>query len=163
MATFNAASILEPLDYDFTALANHPNNIRELADAKGTTPEPTSERVQAFLQASAREMQRLRREARAAVADAETGKDDPAGDASDAELAAVAGTDAKRGTEARKREAAMYSRLCSGDPSAATLLKLPHRHMAAWCGWLLKEVMDPEAVTGDGTPHLQMVRSPAAG
>lgn len=176
MAAFNAASILESLDWDFTSLAEPPNGITELAGAKGTTPEPTSLQVQAFLQASAREMQRLRRDARAAVA-AEEAKEaaaaeareagetppEPPPDATGAELAVLADADAKRGIATRKREAAMFSKLCSGNPSTEILLLLPHRVMEAWCGWLMKEVMDPEAVTGAGSPQLQIVRSPAAG
>lgn len=175
MAVFNAGTILESLDYDFTALAGSPNNICGLAEAKGTIREPTSLQVQAFMQASAREMQRLRREARAAVADSESAADDgtaagngtgePAGDGdvTDEQLAVLADADAKRGSAARRREAAMYSKLCSGEPSADVLLLLPHRIMAEFGRWLVKEVMDPEAVTGAGSPHLQMVRSPAAG
>lgn len=168
MAVFNAGSILEPLDYDFTAMAGPPNNIRELAEAKGTIKEPTSLQVQAYMQASAREMQRIRREARAVVEAAEKEQDgeapDPgADDATDSQLAAVADRDVKRSEAARKREAAMVSKLCSGDPSTETLLLLPHRIANEFGKWLVQEVLDPEAVTGAGTPHLQMVRSPAAG
>jgi hypothetical protein len=168
VATFNAGTVLERLDYDFSALAGPPNNIRELAEAKGTIREPTSLQVQAYLQASAREMQRLRREARAAVADAETADAageaaEPGPDATDAQLAALASADAKKGDATRRREAAMFSKLCSGDPSTEILLLLPHRIMAAFVEWLMKEVMDPEAVTGAGSPPLAIVRSPAAG
>lgn len=165
MATFNAASILEPLDYDFTSLAGEPNNISELADARGTTPEPSSPQVQAFFQASAREVQRVQREARKALADAEAAEasGEPVPEPTDAELAAQDKAEEKRAEASRRRQAAMVSKLCSGNPSAEILMKLPHRMASAYGEWLVGEINDPEAVTGAGRPPLAIVRSPVAG
>jgi hypothetical protein len=165
VATFNAASILEPLGYDFSSLAGEPNNIKELAGATGVTPEPTSLQVQAFFQASAREMRRLQREARKALADAEAAGESgkPVPEPTDAELAAQARAEEKRAEASRRRQATMVSKLCSGNPSAEILMKLPHRVSQAYGEWLVGEINDPEAVTGAGKPPLAIVRSPAAG
>jgi len=166
MAVFNAASVLEALDYDFTDLAGPPNNIAGLAEAKGTIPEPTERQVRQFLQSSAREMQRIQRQARKAVADAEAknGEGEPAeAAADDAGLAVLADVDMRAADATRRRDAEILAKLCSGQPSAEILMLLPHRIYKAFSEWLLKEVLDPEAVTGAGKPPLAIVRSPAAG
>jgi hypothetical protein len=165
VATFNAGTVLESLDFDFTAMAEPPNSIAELADAKGTIKEPTALQVQTYMQSLAREMQRQRREARAALAAAEKAEADGTEppDETDEQLTVLADADKKKADAARRREAAMVSRLCSGFPGTEMLLLLPHRIANEFGAWLIKEVTDPEAVTGAGSPHLQMVRSPAAG
>lgn len=167
LPAFDAGGIVGALDYDFTALAGAPNNIRGLADAKGTIREPTSLQLQQFMQASAKEMQRIQRQARKAVADsAARDAGDGTGDGApddDAGVTAMADVDIKAANAARKRDAENLSRLCSGDPGAETLLLLPHRIKSAFSEWLLKEMMDPEVVTGAGAPPQQMARPPAAG
>jgi hypothetical protein len=174
MAAFNAASIVEPLDYDFTGMALAPNNIRELADVRGVIPEPSSVQVRRFMQASARELQRIQREAADAAGKAGQGTGEPAEDAegADADIGAgdvadaielLAGADERAGEAARKRDAANVSKLCSGEISAETLMKLPFRIYRGFGKWLWEEITDPEAVTGAGKPHLQIARSPAAG
>jgi hypothetical protein len=168
VASFDAGSVVEALDYTFEPF---------VPGCKGTIKEPTSVQLQAFLTANAKEMQRLRREA---GDDAAGGAADPtagneAGDGappddavlasavSDKLLARIAETDPKKVEAAKLRQAKIFSALCSGEPSAADLLKLPHRQMSAFANWITDELMNPEAVTGDGTPHLQIVRSSAAG
>lgn len=170
MAAFNAASIVEDLDYDFTAMAGHPNYIKELAEAKGTIREPTALQVRNYWQASAKEMQRIRREAEKAVAAGNAGGDAPEPPGTEDEpddepdgLDLVADADPKAAQAIRGRDAANLSKLCSGDPSTEILLALPHRIYLKFAEWLMKEVTDPEAVTGAGSPPLQIVRSPAAG
>ena len=148
-------------------MAGHPNNIRELAEAKGTIREPTALQVRQYFQATAKEMQRMRREARKAVAGekaadaagppgAGDGPDEPGGEVPD-EVDEVADADPKAADATRRRDAMRISKLCSGDPSTEILLALPMRVYLKFGEWLLGEITDPEAVTGAGSPHLRMI------
>lgn len=177
MGAFNAASILDPLDYDFSSLAGKPENISGLADAKGRIPEPSRKQVQQYMQASARELQRLQREAREAAdaveAKAKAGAEPEGAGSEEAGTEArhpvimltdgIAAADMRIADAAHKRDAAILSKLTSGEISTEILLLLPHRVYSAFSEWLVGEVMNPEAVTGAGTPHLTMLKSPAAG
>jgi hypothetical protein len=160
VASFDAGTVIEALDYTLEPF---------VPGRKGTIREPTSVQVQAFLTANAKEMQRLRKEA---------GVEPPAGDgaagevqAADADpemisdelLAKLAAVDPKKVEAAQRRGARIYADLCSGEPSAEDLMKLPHRIMLKFAEWLMGEVMSPEAVTGAGRPHLTAVPSSAAG
>lgn len=168
MGTFNAGTVLESLDYDFTDMAGEPNLIEGLAQAKGTIKEPTRLQFQQFMRDSAREHQRLIAEAQKdAEADGDGSGSEEKGDSPADELAAIsagmARADMRKAETARKNDAAMLSKLCSGNPSTEILLLLPHRVYIAFSQWLYKELSDPEAVTGGGAPHLKMLKSPAAG
>jgi hypothetical protein len=165
MASFDAGGVVEPLDYDFTAMAAAPHNITGLAGVKGTIREPTTVQVQTWLTANAKEMQRLRQEAGDAPPEPAPDADPELPDAAvtDALLAKLAEVDPKKVQAARLRQAKIYSALCSGEPTPEHLALLPHRIMNAFADWISKEVLDPEAVTGAGKPPLQIVRSSAAG
>jgi hypothetical protein len=164
VAGFNAGNVVSPLDYDFSAMAEAPHNIKELAECKGVIAEPSSVQLQAFQTANAKELQRIRKEA-----GAPDGEDDApdgavsAGVISDALLARLADVDPKKVEAARLRQAKIYAAVCSGTPSAETLGFLPHRIMNAFAEWLSDELMNPEAKAGDGKPPLTIVRSSAAG
>jgi len=145
MPSFNAANVVDPLDYDFSAVPG-------LQDVKGTIKEPTSLQVQAYVNATRAEMVRLRRET--GVVDEED---------ADAVLAALEKMDPARTVEAQKRSAEILSALCSGHPTGGQLMKLPHRVMHAFSEWLAKEVLDPEVVTGAGRPRLTSLPSSSAG
>jgi hypothetical protein len=169
MASFDAGGVVEPLDYDFTAMAAAPHSITGLAGVKGTIREPTSVQVQTWLTANAKEMQQLRQEGGAEQAGpkpesaADGAAELPDAAVTDALLAGLAEVDPKKVRAARLRQAKIYSALCSGEPTAEQLALLPHRIMNAFADWLSREVLDPEAVTGAGRPPLQIVRSSAAG
>ena len=161
MAGFDAGGIVEPLAYDFTAMAKPPHDIAGLANAKGTIREPTSLQVEKFLDTSRRDILRQRREL------ADQGLADTDGMTQDQILEAFAKIDpaaaAKRSAAARKRSAEILSALCSGEPSAATLLLLPHRIMLAFAEWLSGEVLSPEAAAGGGNGQVLSLQSRAAG
>jgi hypothetical protein len=160
VASFDSGTVIEALDYTLEKF---------VPGCKGTIREPTSVQVQAFLTANAKEMQRLRREAGVEPPAVEPPAGDaPAADAdhaliTDELLAKLAAVDPKKVEAAKRREAKNFSDLCSGEPSADDLMKLPHRIMLKFAEWLTGEVMSPEAVTGAGRPQLEIVRSSAAG
>jgi hypothetical protein len=76
-------------------------------------------------------------------------------------LAILEKMDPERTKAAVKRQAEMYSALCSGKPTAAQLQKLPHRVMLAFARWLSEELLNPEASAGAG--NVTPIRSKAAG
>jgi hypothetical protein len=151
MAGFTAAGIVEPLDYDFTAIPG-------FAEFKGTIKEPSQPQVATYLKAARDEVKR--------ITDSVNSADD--GDASGgtgvvAMLADMSFRAESLGPEALKRQAQFISALCSGSPSAAQLQKIPHRFMVAFVQWLSKEVLDPEAAAGAGNAQVLNLPSAAAG
>jgi hypothetical protein len=131
MGKFNAASVVEPLDYDFT----------HFKAGKGTITEPTDNQIRLFGVAQVM----LQRQVVQAVPDTDD-------DASlDEKLAAIekAGS-AQALVDYANTEAAMYADLCSGKPSGPELLKLPPRVRNAFYTWLRGEI-SPEAEAGGGT------------
>jgi hypothetical protein len=152
MAGFDAGNVVEPLIYDFSALAEPPHLIKKLADVKGTIREPMPLQVQEYVNASRAQMVRLRRET--GVVDEED---------ADAVLSALEKMDPARTMAEAKHSADILSALCSGHPTAAQLVLLPHRVMHAFGEWLAKEVLDPEAVTGAGRLRLTSLPSSSAG
>lgn len=138
MASFTAAGIVEPLEYDFTAMARAPHLIAELAEAKGTIREPTTQQVQKFMNDLELERDRTRKLM------------DGLGDEPD-----VADVVARRSPEMVDESVAhnseIVSALCSGTPSAEHLRMLPHRIMSLFTDWITGQVLNPEAVTGAGS------------
>jgi hypothetical protein len=152
MVSFNAGSVVDPLDFDFSDMANAPHLIAGLADVKGTIREPTSLQVQAFANAQRRELVRQRQE----IGDVD--EKDPV-----AVIAALEKMDDERTVAAQKRSAEILTALCSGKPTAAELILLPHRVMHMFGEWIAKEVLDPEASTGAGKAQVLPLRSSSAG
>jgi hypothetical protein len=143
MAGFDADGIVEPLDF----------TLKPYVDVSGTIREPTSLQVQTFQTAIVREGERIR---------LELGVDDMEEKMSAADLLAVMEKqDPERTAAGLKRQAEIYSALCSKNPTAAQLLKLPHRVMLAFARWLSDELLSPEASAGDG--NVTPIRSRAAG
>ena len=106
MAGFNAEGIVEPLEY----------TLKPYVDAAGVIKEPTSLQVHTFRTETLRESQRFRRE---------VGEDLGLGTDSDGEetltadqmLAIMEKQGPERSAAALKRQADMYSALCSGKPT----------------------------------------------
>jgi len=152
MAKFDAGNVVESLDFDFTKLARGDDPIEGLANSKGTIREPTPLQVQEYANACQRQAARQRRD---------VGTVDPKD--ADAVLAAVDKMTPEK-TEAEQRVSAeIISTLCSGNPSVAELMLLPHRAMNAFGDWIAKEVLDPEVLTGGGKAHLRSLKSSSAG
>src|ERR1035441_5376005 len=145
MAGFSAANIVEPLDY----------SLKTFVEIEGTTTEPTSLQVQTFLTASRKEADRNQRDL-GITGDGE--------DMTREQILAVLDKASPARTQAaKKREAEIFSDLCSGTPSAADLLKLPHRIMIEFAKWITSEVLDPEASPGGGGAQVVNLPSSSAG
>src|SRR5581483_4983800 len=131
MAQFDAASVVEPLDYDFT----------HFRAGKGTIKEPSDEQIRLF------GIQQVIQQRK--IVQASPDLDDDA--TVDDRLAAIekAGQSEALVSYAAD-EAAAYADLCSGKPSVAELLKLPPRVRNAFYKWLRDEI-NPEAEAGGGT------------
>jgi hypothetical protein len=145
MAKFDASSVVEPLEYDFSSIPG-------LADVKGIIKEPSSVQVQKYVNDSRRELERQR---------TELGLVDEAD--SDSVIAALDKMDDERTVKEQKRSAEILSALCSGHPTGGQLMKLPHRVMHVFGQWLAGEVLSPEAVTGAGKTGAASPRSSSVG
>jgi hypothetical protein len=151
MAGFTAAGIVEPLEYDFTAIPG-------FAELRGTIKEPSQAQVSTYLKAAREEVKRLTESVNSAG-----GGDAFGGTGVAAVLADMSFRAESLGPEALKRQAQFISALCSGSPSAAQLQKIPHRFMVAFVQWLSKEVLDPEAAAGAGNGQVLSLPSAVAG
>jgi hypothetical protein len=146
MSAFSADGIVEPLDWDFTKFCG--------PEAKGTITEPTDRKIAEFNQAMRDEARKLRDTLPAIARNNEITPDN----VFDTEL----DVSPDMFEERTKRSAAIYSALCSGHPTGGQIMKLPPRVRAVFYTWLQNEVMNPEAVTGDGTGVVRDLR-PVAG
>jgi len=132
MGSFNASSVVEPLDYNFT----------KYGAGKGVIKEPTDEQLFEFTKASIV----LARSIRKLAPDLED-------DASEEEVleAWEDVNSSAQVAETARREAEIFADLCSGKPSADDLMKLPRRLRAAFYRWINGEVVNPEDAADDGT------------
>lgn len=143
MAAFNAATVVEALDWDF----------RPYVKAHGTVDEPTDAQINAFLDATKALMGSITGRL---PEDIDTGN--PV-----AVLAAVDDLDVAVVNDFHQQLAMTFSALCSGTPTPEMLLGLPMRIRNIFYGWLRQEVMSPEAVPGGGNAQVKTLRSAAAG
>jgi hypothetical protein len=159
MSAFNAATVVEALDWSF----------EPMVAARGTVREPTDDQIVAFLTGVKDLVARLHEEARQRAAGsaeapgtdlvpAGAGGRDPADivDAIEELDPAVVGV-------FHKELAGIFAALCSDSPSAETLLSLPMRIRVMFYAWLRQEVMSPEAAPGAGNAQVTPLRSAAAG
>ena len=124
MATFNAGTAVEELDYDFTKYS---------VDCRGPIPEPTSKQMQTYfkaIRAIAVSVQKLKSDALAAQA----------GEMSDEKVAEVLATmedlDIETFQDSMKDA---ITALCSGSPSRVDLDTLPFRVLQAFMQWVSGE------------------------
>jgi hypothetical protein len=148
MPSFNAASVVEPLDYDLTAY---------VPGRKGVLKEPSDDQLTAFERAFYKETQRLRKLLGPL----------PDGDDPDEYLVALEKREnAAVSAEVNrtwKIQAAFYAGLCSGEPSEADIMALPRRVRVHFFRWLREELVNPEAEAGAGTAEVISLPSAAAG
>ena len=147
MPGFSAAEIAEPLEFD----------LRPHLDKAGVITEPTDRQIATFQKAMRKEQLQGARELGAA----QHAKD--VAEMSPEEFLGVLEKTKLDDTEATlKRQATIYAALCSNDPSAADLLKVPLRVRLGFYRWLLGEVMNPEAGAGAGTSGQKLALVPPA-
>jgi hypothetical protein len=133
---FNAATVVEPLDYDF--------RTKETPNAKyGTIPEPTDRLIADYMSG----IKELVRKLKGTLPDGlSTENADPL-----ELMSAVEDLDPEVVVEFHADMAGLFSALCSGDPTKDEILALPIRIRTVFYGWLQQEVMSPEAAPGGGT------------
>lgn len=147
MAGFDAASVVEPLDY----------TLRPHVDKAGTIREPNDRQIADYLAG----YQQMIRDYRDRLPDelvAGGGNPDVG-----AVLDAATELDTELVIKLNADVAALVAGLCSNDPSKDDILGLPPRIRSMFCAWVQKEVMSPEAVPGGGNAQVKTLRSVAAG
>jgi hypothetical protein len=127
VASFDAAKAVEPMHCI----------LRPFADWEGDIPEPTSAQLQEFMNAKSVEAERSRKRL-----------EDLGEEATAEQVAEVLNGDEARA--GHRRQAEIYSAVCTGKPPADDLEKLPFREFNAFANWLTGELLNPEAVTGAG-------------
>lgn len=125
MAGFNAATAVEPLDYDFTGFVEGP-------EATGTVPEPSQQAMAGYRKAVMAVIREYK--------DVQEIDPDALGDE---DLERVS----ERAEELEKRMDELTARLCKNMPSMETLAKLPWRHKVLFSKWL-QEQFNPGKLTG---------------
>lgn len=149
MAGFNAATVVEPLDYTFEPF---------VPGCKGTIEEPGDEQIAGFMNAMKELFAEGSQQGLEELGRDSSGTPDTA--------AMVEALDALSPTETvamMKKMNAIFSDLCSGHPTAAQIGKLPLRRRSAFFAWLQSEVIRPEAGTGAGNGQLIKLPAAAAG
>ena len=135
---FDAASAVEPLDFDF-----HP-----YADAKGTVPEPSQEQVERLFEA-------IRGLAVAAGIQPGASREEA--------IAAFAAIPEEVQKEQARHTLDALVEFCQGSPSREQIEQLPYRPLNAFIGWLVghfagdagKGVTEPSpARANGGVPHI---------
>ena len=143
MAAFNAASVVEALDWTFEPFVH----------ASGVIKEPNDDQIAQYLA----DLKAIGTEIREKVPDAPDSTD-PVG-----LMAALDDLDLESVSALTGRMAGIYAALCSGEPSMEQILALPPRRRTMFYGWLQQEVMSPEAAPGAGNAQVRTLRSAAAG
>jgi hypothetical protein len=145
LAGFDAASVVEPLDY----------TLKPHVDRAGTIREPTDQQIAAYLAG----VKKLIKDFRGQLPDEMLAGSTDVG----AMLTAVEDLDADITVKFNDEMAGLAADLCSGEPSKDDILSLPPRIRAMFLAWLQREVMSPEAAPGGGKTQVKTLRSVAAG
>jgi hypothetical protein len=144
MAGFDAGSIVEPMNWDFS----------KFGGGSGTVPEPSDAEVERFLK---KYQVLVTQTLRTAELNAAQQLDDA--------ISKAAGTDESRlltlqesisvmsqidsGELASSSDAVdalvdLFASICKGSPSKEQLMSLPHRIRAAFYGWLMGQLTNPD-------------------
>lgn len=148
MPAFNAATVVEPLDYDFrtkdTPKAPH-----------GTIREPTDRQLADYLSGIKKLLAKFKDQLPESLI---------SGDVNPVDLMnAMDDLDPEVVVEFHSDMAGLFAELCSGSPSKAEILGLPIRLRSMFYGWLQQEVMSPEAAPGAGSGQVVTMPRAAAG
>jgi hypothetical protein len=131
MPGFNAGTVVEPLDWTFEPF---------VPGATGTVKEPNDDQIAQFLT-----------DVKAFTAKfSDMVPDDVDGDDPAQLIAALNDLDPQIVKTVNGEAAEIFAALCSGEPSAETILQVPPRIRNMFYGWLQQEVMSPEAAPGGG-------------
>lgn len=138
MAGFNAATVVEPLDYDFRTKDNPKGKY-------GVIREPNDRQIADYMSGVKTLVKGLRADLPEAIA--------KGGDDVDiaALFMAVDDLDPEVVVKFHDDMAGIFAALCSGDPSKEDILSVPIRIRVVFYGWLQTEVMSPEVAPGAGS------------
>ncbi len=137
MPAFDSGTVVEPLEWDFTAYNG----------GKGVVPEPSEKRLDKFIT----DLAISQAKNAAQMAGVEAAGSDP-----EALLAAIAALPDGSLPSVLSVLTKPYADLCGGSPSAAQLGKLPPRVRLAFFTWLAGE-LNPEASGAASRPALRSV------
>jgi hypothetical protein len=147
MPTFDAGTVLEQLDWDFTAAG---------VKAKGTVREPSDAVIGQFLEGIRDLYTKAQNGPLAAAAlPADTSPEDM--------LAALTSLTGAAFVDFMAETAALFSGLCGGSPSRDQILGLPMRVRVHFYAWIQKEVVNPEAVPAAGLAEVRKLPTAAGG
>jgi hypothetical protein len=134
MPGFNAATVVEPLDYTLVPFVNKSGQIKE----------PSDRQIADFLEG----LKTVMRDADKSGINNENLADDadPA-----AMLAALDQLSGDALVQVLDDLTGLFATLCSGEPAKTDLLAMPLRHRTAFFAWLMSEVVSPEGGTVAGT------------
>jgi len=144
MPMFDAGSVVESLEWDFT---------RAGVKAKGITPEPTDATIGRFLDG----LKTLYEDAQKLGA---TGEE---ADSPEQMLEALSALTGEAFVEFMAKTAELFAGLCSDKPTKEQLLALPLRVRAHFYAWIQSEVVNPEVGPGGGTAVVRSLPTAAAG
>lgn len=138
MAGFNAATVVEPLDYDFRTKDNPKGKY-------GVIREPNDRQIADYMSGVKTLVKGLRADLPEAIA--------KGGDDVDiaALFMAVDDLDPEVVVKFHDDMAGIFASLCSGEPSKEDILSVPIRIRVVFYGWLQTEVMSPEVAPGAGS------------
>lgn len=151
MPQFDAASIVEPLEYTFAYKVGD----TAVPGPSGVIAEPSDKQVGKFL----RGLKDLMGGALKQMG-IEDGADltDPV-----QMMRALDDLEPDEYVKVEAQMAQMHAELCSGSPSKAQILALPLRRRRLFYAWLQQEALSPEAVPGGGNAQVTVLPSRAAG
>jgi|SRR5215469_2963438 len=145
MPAFDAGTVVEALDWDFTKAG---------VKAKGTVPEPSDKKIGQFLDGLKKLYEDAQKSGLAVEGD----------DLSPSQMVEALNSLTGEAFEKFMADtAALFAQLCSDRPSTEQLLGLPLRVRAHFYAWLQTEVINPEAGTGGGQAVVRSLPSAAAG
>jgi len=156
---FDAADIAEPLEYSFCMCPKGKCKGLPTCEIAGVVKEPTDKQIAAFQAAMRKEMLQAAREMVGVEAQKDVADMSP-----DEFLVVLERTDPAESEATLKRQAKIYSDLCTGKPSLTQLLQVPFRVRIAFFRWLAEEVTNPEGGAGAGkNGQVLTLAPPAAG
>lgn len=144
MPKFNAADVVESLEWDFTACG---------VKHKGVTPEPSDKQIGAFLDG----LKRLFEDSQDLL------PSDLENPTPEQMLEAMSAVTGDAFVELMAETAGLFAELCSNSPSKLQLLDIPMRVRVHFYAYIQNEVINPEVGTGAGTAQVKPLRSAAAG
>lgn len=136
MPGFNAATVVEPLNYDFRTKDNPGGRY-------GTIREPTDRQLANYLSGIKELITRFKGQIPESLM---SGSPDVS-----VLMDAVDALDPEVVVDFHAGLAGLFSELCSGEPSREDIIGVPIRIRGMFYAWLQQEVMSPEAVPGGGS------------